>query len=273
MSNGSGIAEGTTDNHNRLARFGYRFGRGGVHIARTMMLEDLQALLIHVNNSEATKSDYRQAIDQENCLGKRSGKTRELSYRHLVELYSLDHSVLLFRALIYFWNRDTDGQPLLALLCAYARDALLRSTAAFVLSIPQGAPVTRNSLEEFIDDQEPGRFSKATLKSTAQNINSTWTKSGHVQGRAKKLRSRANPTAGSVCYALLLGYLGGVRGQALFYTEYARLLDCNFDKALELAETASRKGWIVFKRIGDVIEVLFPNQINQQELEWLREQS
>jgi hypothetical protein len=67
--------------------------------------------------------------------------------------------------------------------------------------------------------------------------------------------------------------LSGVRGQALFQTEYIKLLDCTFDKAVELAEEASRKGWIVFKRIGDVIEVLFPNLINQEDMEKLREQS
>jgi hypothetical protein len=32
-----------------------------------------------------------------------------------------------------------------------------------------------------------------------------------------------------------------VRGQALFKTEFIRLLDCSFDKAIELSETASRK--------------------------------
>jgi hypothetical protein len=72
---------------------------------------------------------------------------------------------------------------------------------------------------------------------------------------------------------LLLGYLTGVRGQALFQTEYIKLLDCPLDKAIELAEEASRKGWIVFKRVGDVIEVLFPNLINPEEMEWLREQN
>ncbi|MCU5787654.1 hypothetical protein B27N_02657 [Alcanivorax marinus] len=64
----------------------------------------------------------------------------------------------------------------------------------------------------------------------------------------------------------------GARGQGLFRTEYIKLLDCPRDKAIELAEEASRKGWITFKRVGDVIEVLFPNLINQQEQEWLREQ-
>lgn len=262
-----------TEKNKQLSRFGFSFERGGAHTSRTMMLEELGALLTYVDRPEAEKSDYLQAIDDENCLGKRSGKTRTLTYRHLVDLYSLDRTNVLFRALLYFWNRDIDGQPLLALICTYARDSIFRSTAPFILKFPEGATITRESLEEFIDAQEPGRFSKATLKSTAQNINSTWTKSGYLYGRARKVRSRANPTAGSVSYALLLGYLTGVRGQALFQTEYTKLLDCTFDKAIELAESASRKSWIVFKRVGDVIEVLFPNLINQEEMEWLREQS
>jgi hypothetical protein len=162
---------------------------------------------------------------------------------------------------------------LLALICTYGRDSVFRATASFILKFTEGSTITRQSLEEFIDGLEPGRFSKATLKSTAQNINSTWTQSGHLCGRARKVRSRANPTAGSVSYALLLGYLTGARGQALFHSEYIKLLDCSFDKAIELAEEASRRGWIVFKRVGDVIEVLFPNQINQEEMERLREQN
>lgn len=144
------------------------------------MIEELKVLLTYVDRPEADKSDYLQAIEDENCLGKRSAKTRTLTYRHLVDLYSLDRTNVLFRALIYFWNRDIDGQPLLALLCTYARDPIFRSTAPFILKFPEGATITRESLEDFIDAQEPSRFSKATLKSTAQNINSTWTKSGHL---------------------------------------------------------------------------------------------
>jgi hypothetical protein len=237
-----------------------------------MMLEELGALLAYIDRPEADKSDYLQAIDDENCLGKRSGKTRTLTYRHLVDLYSLDRTNVLFRALLYFWNRDIDGQPLLALLCTYARDSIFRSTAPFILKFPEGATITRKSLEEFIENEYPGRFSRATLKSTAQNINSTWTKSGHLYGRTRKVRSSANPTAGSVSYALLLGYLTGARGLSLFQTKYTTLLDGGFDKYIELAEEASRKGWIVLKRVGDIIEVLFPNLINQEEMEWLREQ-
>jgi hypothetical protein len=255
-----------------FSRLGFSNKRGGNHLARTMMLNELRDLLAYVRNPEVDIEEYKKAIEEDNCLGKRSGKSRTLTFRHLSGLYSLDRNTLLFRAILYFWNRDIDSRPLLALLCTYARDPVFRSSAPFILRAPEGKLVTRESLEAFIDNQEPGRFSKAMIKSAAQNISSTWTQSGHLYGRVKKIRAQANPTAGSVSYALLLGYLSGARGQALFQSEYAKLLDCSFDNALELAEEASRKGWIVFNRVGDVIEVLFPHLINQEEMEWVREQ-
>ena len=260
-------------NEDALRRFGFNFARGGAHSSRTIMLGELTALISHVNRSDATKEDYLHAIENENCLGKRSGKTRILTYRHLTELYSLDPSVTLFRTLLYFWQRDLSARPLLALLCAYCRDSILRSTAEFILRSPEGVTITRDSIEQLIEDKYPERFSKTTLKSTAQNVNSTWTKSGHLSGRVRKVRSTAAPTAGSVSYALMLGYLTGVRGANLFASEYTRLLDCSIARAMELAEEASRKGWINFKRIGDVIEVLFPSLLVSQEMEWAREQN
>lgn len=256
-----------------LSRFGFKNERGSAHLARTMMLEELGAVLSYLNSPVAQKSDYLHAIETENCLGKRSGKTRSLTYRHLVDLYSLDTSALLFRALLYFWQRDSDGRPLLALLCAYSRDSILRSTAPFILSVLEGTTISREAMEAFIDEREPGRFSPATLKSTAQNINSTWTQAGHLTGKKRKVRSCVTPTPGSVSYSLLLGYLTGARGESLFQTEYTKLLDCSFERALSLAEDASRRGWIVFKRVGDVIEVVFPNLITAEEMEWVREQS
>lgn len=263
----------------RLGRFGFNFRAGGTHTARTMMLEDLRLLLSSVPSLSnlpsvgSAKGDYVKAIMEDNCLHKRSMRTRALTTRHLVELYALDSSVTLFRALLYFWKRDPDSQALLALLCAYCRDPILRISAPFILNLPENTVVSRNILEEFIDEKYPSRFSKATLKSTAQNINSSWTKSGHLIGRAKKIRSVARATPGATSYALFLGFLMGERGGLLFKTEYANLLDCSVERSIELANQAALKGWIVFKRLGNVIEVLFPELLNTQEMEWLREQN
>ena len=256
---------------NMLKRLGFNYGRMGVHSARTMMLAELRTLLDCVDMAEATKAHYLEAVQASNCLGKRSGMTRTLAIRHLTDLYTLDPDVLLFRVLRFFWQRDVDGQPLLAMLCAYSRDPILRASAPFVLSLPEGAIVVREAMEGFIDTLEPGRFSKATLKSTAQNINSSWTQSGHLIGRVSKVRRQALATSGSVSYALLLGYVSGLQGEWLFRSDFTKMLDCPFERLVELAEDASRRGWISLKRVGKVVEVLFPNLITAQEMEWLRE--
>jgi len=256
---------------NKLEHFGFRYGRGGAHTARTMMLLELRALLSYVDKADAPKAEYLEAIQAANCLGKRSGKTRTLTYRHLADLYALDPSLMLFRALRFFWQRDIAGQPLLAALCAYSRDPIFRATAPYILALQEGVTVSREVLEAFIDNQEPGRFSKATLKLTAQNIHSSWTQAGHLSGHIRKKRARAAPTPGTVAFALLLGYLTNLRGESLFKSDYTRMLDCASDKTIDLAEDASRRGWITLKRVGQVVEVLFPNLITAQEMEWLRE--
>lgn len=254
-----------------LTRFGFSFQRGGAHLSRTLMLDELSKVISYVANPNTNKTEYFKAIKEDNCLGKRSGRTRALTARHLADLYGLDPSISIFRNLLYFWNRDNEGRPLIALLCAYARDPVLRLSRPFILSTAIGHAVVREELEYFLDELEPDRFSKATLKSTAQNINSTWTQSGHLVGRVKKIRTQSKATPGSVAYMLLLSFLTGARGQNLFSTEYAKLMDNSTDTLIELAEIASRKGWITFKRIGNVIEVLFPNLVTQEEMEWARE--
>jgi len=261
------------DNSTTMERFGFSCERGGAHSARTMMLGELRTLLAYVSEVDAPKIAYLDAVQSANCLGKRSAKTRVLTYRHLVDLYSLDPSFPLFRALRFFWQRDVEGQPLLAALCAYSRDPIFRGTASFLLEAQEGATVRREAVEEFIDSQEPGRFSTATLKSTAQNVNSSWTQSGHLCGRARKIRTRPTPTPGSVSFALLLGYVTGLRGESLFHSEYTRILETSFERNIDLAVVASQRDWISLKRVGKVVEVLFPRLITAQEMECLREPS
>ncbi len=257
----------------KLKRFGFAFPFGSPHVSRTMMLAELTGLIEFVADSEAPKDRYIKAIVEENCLAKRTEKNRQITKRYLVELYTLDVRLLVFRALLIFWYRDKKAWPLLALLCAYIRDPLLQDSSEFILPLCENTSVSREDMETYMDDKHPGRYSPKKLASNAKNLNSTWTQSGHLHGRVKKIRSRAEPTAGSVSYALLLGYVTGVRGESLFRTRYIKLLDCSFERAIELAEEASRKGWIVFKRVGDVMEVLFPNLLSAQEMEWIREQN
>lgn len=75
--------------NNKLEHLGFSFERGGVHTARTLMLVELRTLLSFVDATDASKADYQEAIQTADCLGKRSGKTRILTCRHLARLYAL----------------------------------------------------------------------------------------------------------------------------------------------------------------------------------------
>jgi len=253
-----------------LRRFGFSFKKGSVHMSRTMMLKELTRLFDSVPE-EAKHESYISSIIDDNCLGKRSGITRKLSASYLSDLYILNPDKALFRAFRFFWLRDEQARPLISLLFAYVRDAILRQSAEYILTLEVGTEARKAKMEQFVEEKYPDRFSDGMLQSLVRNSRSTWTQSGHLKGHSIKMRSRAEATPGAVAYALLLGYLSGSRGESLFATEYARLLDCSFVRSIELAEEASRRGWIVFKRVGTVIEALFPNLLTEREMEWIRE--
>lgn len=255
-----------------LARFGFGFAKRSVHIARTIMLKDLTNLLMAVPEAKK-QSDYLKAIIEDNCLEKKSLNTRKISAKQLVQLYTIDPGVTIFRNLLYFWQRDDRGRPLMALLCSVTRDSILRQTAQLILDTQEGSALTSQSVEGTIDRLFNGRFSRVTLSSMARNIRSTWTQTGHLSGHSIKNRVKPEATPGTVAYALLLSYLIGRRGTELFESEFVKMLDCSREKAIAMAEQASARGWIVFKRIGDVMEASFPNLLTEQEVLWLSEQT
>ena len=243
-----------------LSFYGFKTNGQSTHNARTMMLKELSLLLQIVNNPNATSDEYRREIIENNCLGKNSGISRKKSESHLLNMYALDPELLVFRALRYFWQRDLGGHPLLAFTCVFSRDYLIKGITPFILKKSEGEKVSKEPIKEILNELRPGVFSSATLESTAQNILSTFVQSGHLKGRLNKIRVNAIPTAGTAAYSLLLGYICGYRGELLLSCEYANLLDCSLGKTVELAETASRSGWISFKHIGNVYDVSFPNK-------------
>jgi hypothetical protein len=103
----------------------------GTHGSRTIILMELR-LLLAACSAAATLQEYRSAIVEDNILLKGTVATRRESFRRLRELYALNGDALLFRALRELWT-DREAQPLLALLCACARDPLLRATAETIL--------------------------------------------------------------------------------------------------------------------------------------------
>ncbi|MDQ2655647.1 MAG: hypothetical protein M3Z20_21685 [Chloroflexota bacterium] len=238
--------------------FGFSNGPGGPHDSRTIMLGDLRALLAAVPPN-APYSEYACAVVEENVLGKRTVANRKGTFGRLRELYALSPELPVVQGLRTLWDANPETQPMLALLCASARDPLLRATAPLVLQTPLGEPVTRESLSAVLEYAFPGRYSQKSLVSNAQNTASSWRQSGHLQGRVKKTRVRALAQPESTAYALYLGYLCGAGGEALFSTFWAQLLDAPAHALHEQAKIAAQRGWIAYRSLGGVTEVEFPH--------------
>src|SRR5690606_24023283 len=140
---------------------GFKATAGGAHASRTVMLAEL-TLLLDACPEGATHAQYRGAVVDLNCLGKRSASTRTLTWGHLVDLYGMSPPQLVFRGLRSLWARDEAGRPLIALGAALARDGLLSSIAPHVWATPVGSTISRESVETFMAGKFPDRFSPAT---------------------------------------------------------------------------------------------------------------
>lgn len=239
-------------------------------MSRTIMLDELQMLFDFVDQ-DAFGTDYLEAITESNCLRKNSQSARKLTHRDLVKQYSLSPEQPIFRTFRAFWGREEENKALLALIASHSRDAMLKATTSYILNKSEGSPVSTDSMAEELNNLFPDRFSTGTSRSLARNLNSSWTKSGHLFGRNSKVRAKARATEACVAFSLFLNFLEGERGMELFHTSRMKLLDCSPEKAMELAEGAARKGWIVLKRVSDVVEVQFPGLLTPEEEAWLRE--
>jgi hypothetical protein len=249
--------------------FGFRSGPRGVHTSRTIMFAELNDLLAALP-AKASKEEYRQAILTDNALGKKTLATRRGTAKRLGELYALDPRVPLFRLLRVFWNADQQGRRLLAFLCASARDPLLRLTAPPVLSAKQGETVAKESLEKAVEEAAPNRFKPGICQAIARRAASSWTQAGHLSGHVVKKRSHPVATPANTAYALVLGYLCGIRGQLLLTTYWAKLLDLPAKEIARWAAEASRRGWLNFRQAAGVIEVRFPDLLTAAEKEMVR---
>ena len=243
---------------------GFRFGDTGTHTSRTIMLAELSNAL-RVCKPQATRADYVAAVVDENCLGKHTQSTRKTTLQRLTELYALDEKVTLFRTARHFWYADEKAHGLIALLLSLARDPLLRATAPAVLALASGDEIARQKFTDAIRDAVSGRLNDATLDKVVRNAASSWTQSGHLDGRSRKRRLAVTPTPGAVAFALLLGYLLGVRGQGLFETLFARLLDRDVTELSLMAMEAKRLGLLDIKSGGGMLVVSFDGILTDKE--------
>jgi len=235
------------------------------HTSRTLMLAEVRMLLETVP-AQARRAEYREAVVNENVLLKPTTSTRKKTFELLGQLYGLDPSITVFRALRDLWTEAMpSGQPLLAVLCALARDPAFRATLPAVLQAPEGSTVTPDQLVEAIVVRYPERFNNTTLRALGQHAASSWQQSGHLRGHLRKVRVRAVATPAGTIYALLLGHLAGARGESLFSTLWAATVDAPQHVLREHAAAASRRGWLEYRAAGAVTEITFRHLLRPPE--------
>ena len=235
-------------------RAGLRFGEKGTHTSRTMMLAEIAELLDAVPPG-ADRPAYAQAIIEENILGKQTAATRRLTNQRLGELYALDPAIPIFVVLRRLWTLDERGRPLIALLCALARDPLLRATASTVLQLPLGSELIRATLLDAIREAVGSRLNESILDKVARNAASSWSQSGHLEGRVRKIRRRVDPTPGSLAAALWLGTVEGLAGEQLLECQWTRVLDHSGAQLVPIALQAKQLGLIHARIGGGVVEI------------------
>lgn len=232
---------------------------GGANTSHTILLSDLVSLLDEVPRADAELTDYMYAVVDRNVLGKDTDGGRRRNFRYLRELYLLRPDSILFRALRDLWWFDHSGRPLLAGVCALARDTSFRASAAAIVRTSPGDELTSRDLAAAVEEQFPSAYNPSTLAKIGRNTFSSWEQTGHLHPYATsiKQRQRAVCQPSNVAYALLLGHLQGARGQALFETLWAQVLDQPRSHLYDLATAASQAGLLEFKNAGGVVEVGF----------------
>jgi hypothetical protein len=233
---------------------GVRTGASGTHTSRTIMLAELSAVF-DVVPAHAQRGGYAHSIIEENSLHKPTAATRKITNQRLAELYTLDVSVPVFRVLRRLWEADRTAHPLLALLVSLARDPLLRVTASVIIPLPTGSELPRDQMRSALHTIAGDRLKEAVIEKVMRNAASSWTQSGHLEGRTFKIRRAVRATPVALALALYIAYKLGFRGEDLFTSGWVKVLDCSSPLAKRLATEASRLGLIDLRTSSDFIEL------------------
>lgn len=208
--------------------------------------------------SNAPAEQYRQAVVEGNVLGRPTQAGRQRSFRHLRELYLLDPVRPEFTALRHFWDIDPLSRPLLAGLLAFTRDEVLRASFAAIADLPAGSSVTSADFTAAVAAQFGNEMSESTLGKTGRNTGACWTQTGHLAGRAKKVRTEVEARPVAIAYAAYLGHLAGGRGLGVLDNPWSQILGLAPGRTLEALRDAHTQGLLDLLVAGNVVDVSFP---------------
>jgi hypothetical protein len=199
-----------------------------------------------------------------NVTGKKSNSGIEKTARYLKSLYGFDIQFPPFIAFKYFWKiSDSNEKPLIAFVYAITQDDLLAESIQVLQSVKPGEKATIELFEEVIEKYHPNQYSANTRRSMAQNIASSWKQAGFIVGKVKNIRTQPEITYRVACFAFLLAYINGDRGDFIWGSIGVNALCLYESKLRELAIECAKKDLMQYQYAGSVTAINFTNLLNK----------
>jgi len=203
-----------------------------------------------------------------NVTGKKSNSGVEKTANFLKKLYGFDENNPSFTAFKYFWKiSEPNERPLIAFVYAVNQDQLLAESVQVLQNVKPGAKVATSFFEEEIEKYHPNQYAENTRKSMAQNLASSWKQAGLIEGKVKNIRTQPEITYRIACFAFLLAYLKGDRGDFIWGSIGVNAL-CLYQTELRaLASECAKKDLMKYQYAGSVTAISFTNLLNKMGID------
>ncbi len=203
---------------------------------------------------------------EHNVTGKKSNSGVEKTANYLKQLYGFDTNFPPFGAFKYFWNiSEPNEKPLITLVYAANQDELLAESIQVMQIVKPGEKATREAFEEVIEKYHPNQYSANTRRSMAQNIASSWKQAGYIKGKVKNIRTQPEISYRVACFAFLLAYLKGDRGDFIWNSIGVSALCLYESKLRELAIDCAKKDLMQYQYAGSITVISFTNLLSKIE--------
>lgn len=196
----------------------------------------------------------------DNVFGKKSSDGVKQTKGFLKRLYGFDSQYPPFAAFIYFWKMsEPNEKPLIAFLYAVNQDNILAESVQVLQNVKLGTKVAVEHFEEIVEKYHPNQYAANTLRSTAQNLASSWKQAGFIEGKVKNIRIQPEITYRTACFAFLLAYLNGDRGDFIWNNIGVNALCLHESKLRALAIECAKNDLMQYQYAGSVTAINFTN--------------
>jgi len=202
-----------------------------------------------------------------NVTAKKSKSGVEKTANYLKRLYGFDNNNPSFISFKYFWTiAEVQDKRLLAFILAVHNDDALAESIDVVKSNKPGSKATVDFFEENIEKYHPNQYSPNTLRSMAQNIASSWKQAGFIEGKVRNIRTEPSITHPVACFAFIMAYLKGDRGDFIWNSIGVKALCLPESKLRELAQECARRDMMQYQHAGSVTSISFHNLLSKIEI-------